>query len=241
MILWSSDPFHDLSPGVLLFSELGIQRHFVSKSCFLIFLVFTSLSQMIDLPFSLSSIHSTFPPTVRTLPWALRSCQAIKKESAAASSTTDLTGTCGQQSQPPLIGYKAEISGAGKHLIHLSSCLGRCGSCSVCAQPISVSPSSAGSTKPPWRGCQGQQLAASFPASLRAANLVGFTYGKWFCRHGLYLASFCLCSIKSLEQDKFIVSFPLLWNLAANASQIPHSEHSSCLTMCFAISSWSSL
>lgn len=45
------------------------------------------------------------------------------------------------------------------------------------------------------------------------------------------LAGFCLCSMKSLEQDKFIVSFPPVWNLAANASQIPRSEHSSCLTM----------
>lgn len=38
--------------------------------------------------------------------------------------------------------------------------------------------------------------------------------------------------MKSLEQDKFIVSFPPTWNLAANASQIPRSEHGSCLTIC---------
>lgn len=36
----------------------------------------------------------------------------------------------------------------------------------VCAQPIPVSPGWAGSTEPPWRGCQGRQLAASFAASV---------------------------------------------------------------------------
>lgn len=171
------------------------------------------------------------------MPLALQSHQAVKEESAAASSTTDLARVCGQQSQPPLRGCNTEISGLEKHLLHLPSYLGVYHS--MCAQSMPVCPSIAGSTKPPWRSCQGRQLAASFAALLRAGILVGFTYGKWFFSHGLYLTSFCLCSIKSLEQDEF-VSFPLIWHLAANTSQIPHPEPSSCLTM-WHISSWSSL
>lgn len=198
---------------------------------------------MIDPPLSLRYIHSIFLPLVRvrgllTVPLALQSCQAIKEESAAASCTADLTRVCGQQRQPPSPAVM-EISRVQKHFS--TSCSAWAGEDhGVCAQLIPVSPGRAGSTEPPWRGCQGRQLASSFAASLRAGLLVGFTYGKWFCRPGLYLASFCLCSVKSSEQDKFIVSFLPVWHLAANARQIPQPECSSCLTMGY-ISSWSSL
>lgn len=111
------------------------------------------------------------------MPLALQSCQAVKEEGAAASSTTDLARVRGQQSQPPSPGCNTKISGAEKHLFHLSSCQGSVDR-AVCAQPISVSPGSAGSTEPPWRDCQGLQLAASSGASLSAGILVGFTYGK---------------------------------------------------------------
>lgn len=110
------------------------------------------------------------------MPLALQSCQAIKEESAAASCTADLTRVCGQQRQPPSPAVM-EISGVQKHFS--TSCSAWAGEDhDVCAQLIPVSPGRAGSTKPPWRGCQGRQLASSFAASLRAGLLVGFTYGK---------------------------------------------------------------
>lgn len=71
------------------------------------------------------------------MPLALQSCQAVKEEGAAASSTTDLARVCGQQSQPPSPGCNTKISGAEKHLFHLSSCLVRCGSCCVCPADLS--------------------------------------------------------------------------------------------------------
>lgn len=95
------------------------------------------------------------------MPLALQSCQAVKEECAAASSATDLTRVCGQQSQPPLWGCDTEISALEKHLLHLPSYLGRCGSCHVGPVHPTV-PSTTGSTKPPWRSYQDCQLAASF-------------------------------------------------------------------------------
>lgn len=133
---------HDQPSDVLvLFSKLSIQRDFVIKSCSFIFLVFTSLLQRIDPPLSLRYIHSTFPELIRgllTVPLALQSCQAVKEESAAASSAIDLTRVCGQQCQPPLWGCDTEISELEKHLLHLPSCLGGCGSCHLCPVHPSV-------------------------------------------------------------------------------------------------------
>lgn len=105
-----------------------------------------------------------------TVPLALQSRQVAKEESAAASCTTDPARVRGQQSQPPSLGCDAEIAGAQKHLFHLSSCLGRCGSCRVCPADLS--------TETTWGGCGGWQLAASCAASVRAGILVGFAYGK---------------------------------------------------------------
>lgn len=97
---------HQPSGVLVLFSKLSIQRDFIIKSCSLIFLFFTSLPQMIDSPLSLMYIHSNFPALISirgllTVPLALPSCQAVKEESAAASSTIEFTHVCGQQSQPP--------------------------------------------------------------------------------------------------------------------------------------------
>lgn len=127
-------------------------------------------------------MHSTFPALIRvrgllTVPLALQSHQAVKEESAAASSATDLARVCGQQSQPPLRGCNTEISGL-ENICCTSHPTWVGVDHAMCAQSIPVCPSIAGSTKPPWRSCQGRQLAASFAALLRAGILVGFTYGK---------------------------------------------------------------
>lgn len=124
---------------------------------------------MIDLPLSLRYIHSTFPALIRvgglvTVPLALQSCQAVKEERAADSSTTALTRVCRQQSQPPSWGCNTEISDwrsiwCTSHPTWVGVDHARC------AQSIPLCPSIAGSTKPPWRACQGHQLAASFAES----------------------------------------------------------------------------
>lgn len=61
------------------------------------------------------------------MPLAFQSCQAVEEEGSAASFTTDLARVCRQQSQPPLLGWNGEISGAEEELFGLWSCLGRCG------------------------------------------------------------------------------------------------------------------
>lgn len=198
---------------------------------------------MLDPPLSLRYIHSTFPALIRvrellTVPLALQSCQVVKEESAAASSTIDLTRVCRQQSQAPLQGCNTEISGLEKHLLHLPPYLSRCGSCHVCPVHPTV----------PQHSWQHQAHLEKLPGMSASTKLCSFAESRDFNRlhlwkiifsHGLYLTSFCLCSIKSLEQDEF-VSFPLIWHLAQNASQIPQPEPSSCLTM-WHISSWRSL
>lgn len=120
-----------------------------------------------------------------------------------------------------------QISEAKEHLFHLSSCL-----VGVCPPGLSE-PSSGGlgwqQRAPLPRTTTSSRLAHALE---QAGFLVGFTCGGRFCRHILYLASFCLCSIKSLEQDKFIVYFPLVWHLAANESQIPQPMCRSHLAVC---------
>lgn len=235
---------HDQPSGVLvLFSKLSIHRAFVIKSCSLIFLVFTSVPQMLNPPLSLRYIQSTFPALIRvrgllTVPLALQNCQAVKEESAAARSAIDLARVCRQQGQPPLQGCNTEISGLEKHLLHLPSYLGRYGPCHVCPVHPTV-PQDSWQHQAPLEKLPGISASTKLCSLAESRDFSRFHLWKMIFSHGLYLTTFCLCIIKSLEQDGF-VSFSLIRHLAVNASQIPHPEPSSCLTM-WHISSWSSL
>lgn len=110
------------------------------------------------------------------MPLALQSHQAVKEESAAASSTTDLARVCGQQSQPPSRGCNTEISGLEKHLLPLPSYLGRCVSCHVCPVHPSV----------PQHSWQHQAPLEKLPGTSASSKLCSFAESRDFSRLHLW-------------------------------------------------------
>lgn len=159
---------------------------------------------------------------------APKSCWTTKQGAAAASSIADLARVCGLHSLSSLLVCKTKISGAKKHLLHLLPCLHRC----QWTQQSWTWGDKACNIKP-----SGQAHREQVAWHLQHGQGFQYTCGEEFFRHGLCLASSCLCSIKTLEQDKFIVYFPLVWHLAVNESQILQPMHHSHLTMCGKFSS----